>query len=289
MSEQDKEQPDGEKKIQRASERKRAYRIRKKPEDQRTDDEKSWYANYEATKQRTSPTDAEPDAMDDDVPSNDAMGDDKPPAPPPPPPPRVEYKSASADAEGPGSKSGAGGDWRRKYQAKHSGREQTVLAIATQWRHALEFLSSQIVMSGGVPMVNLNDLWPHIVITVDDVLPERVSLKSSHLAAAGTTVLLGQRIARNKLVGEAYARGQTTNPAVEPTVPDPAHAATSPTGGAVGVAPAPAAVNPVQSNAGGQEQPVAESLVADIPVPTEPFIKLADNADEPPQNPGEVF
>jgi hypothetical protein len=209
-------EPQDEKQV-RAAERTRAYRIRKRMREGEVigGEDKAWFDNYEATKRKQGVGEpegqkaeaAEPAADEPDVGIPDA-------APPPPAPPRVSVGGGkSAGGQERDSDAGARGDWRKRYAGTgKDGRERTVLAVANQWRAILKYMESEIVMSGGTPMVPVDDLWPHIVLTVDDFLPENVTLKSSHIAVGGSTILLGQRMARRKKIGEAYARGKNVKP-----------------------------------------------------------------------------
>lgn len=222
MSEQGNDGNDAPPKIKRASENKRAYRIRKKPAAERSQEDVDWLAIYDETKRKGAPPITndggapEPEQESAPVPE-----DDGPPLPPPPPPPRVDIPDRRDDEPGPVG----GSDWRRKYQSKgkDAGRERTVTIIAAQWKQILEFCSEQIKLSGGTPMVDVAALYPHIVLTVDDLLPEKVVIKPSHIAVIGSTVLIGQRVARHKKVGEAYeqqAKNTASGNGVSPAFTD---------------------------------------------------------------------
>lgn len=263
----DKESTEKADKLRRASEITRAYRIRKKIGEGKevTGEDKAWFDNYEQTKRTTAGAPGGP-AVDD--PAQAAGAGAAPPeteepdpgfAPPPPAPPRVATGGVLRD-DGNG-KGGSDGDWRKRYRGGgKDGRERTVLAIASQWRGALEFMSEQIKMSGGTPMIPVDELWPHIVITVDDMLPEKVQLKPSHIAVGGTTVLLVQRIARNKKVGEAYERGAKGPPST-PNEPAPTPEPPPPVQPAAAATPDPAPV-------------VALTVQSEPPAPITPLIRI---------------
>lgn len=212
-NEQNNESQNENQPIKRRSEIKRAWRIRKKSEDQRTEAERDWLKKYEATLMRG------PRADDNDSPSDetgeDVQGaDETPDIGPPPPPPRVE-SSTRNDDEADGKPDT---NWRKKYSkgTKDVGREKTVVAIASQWLAALKFCNDQIRMSGGMPMFDEQELFPHLVVTVDDALPQKVVLKSSHIAAVGTTVIIGQRIARHRKIVETYEQNARSADTVQP-------------------------------------------------------------------------
>lgn len=229
MSEQTEPEKTTDPKTVRASERTRAYRLRKRIDSGAgiSDDDTAWLANYDATKRGAAKVEPEkidgktPDATEPVTPAPEPT-----PPPPPPPPPRVSAETSPRDDDADDRKNG---DWRKKYRGGgRDGRERTVLAIASQWKAGLHFMAEQIKLSGSEPMVDVEALWPYIVITVDDVLPERIQLKPAHVAAGGTTILLVQRIARHKKVGEAYERMANSPPipqkesaAPEPSPPTP--------------------------------------------------------------------
>jgi len=287
----DNESPEKDERIRRASEVTRAYRIRKKIKQGIAIDgeEKKWFDNYEANKRQQAPagqagaTDEPekdgPPAGDIGVDAGDTGATDSA-APPPPPPPRVATGGGAQSGGGNGSDT-QGGDWRKRYRGGgQDGRERTVLAIASQWRGALEFMSEQIKMSGGTPMIPVDELWPHIVITVDDMLPEKVKLKPSHIAVGGTTVLLAQRIARNKKVNEAYergAKGPGAAPVPEPSPPAP-ESAREPV----------AVTSPVKADP--TPAPVALVVRAEPPAPVVPPIRIpVETAPAYEPGPGDVW
>lgn len=284
----DNESPEKDERIRRASEVTRAYRIRKKIKQGITIDgeEKKWFDNYEANKRQQGPAGGVPEADEpgttpgiDATPAETAEPDTGV-APPPPPPPRVA--TAGGVFRDDGKREGqSDGDWRKRYRGGgQDGRERTVLAIASQWRGALEFMSEQIKMSGGTPMIPVDELWPHIVITVDDMLPEKVKLKPSHIAVGGTTVLLAQRIARNKKVNEAYergAKGPGAAPASEPSPPAP-ESAREPV----------AVTSPVKADP--TPAPVALVVRAEPPAPVVPPIRIpVETAPTYEPGPGDVW
>jgi hypothetical protein len=217
--------------IKRKSENKRAYRIRKKPEQDRTDAEKEWLAKYETTKHNRGVDGASPVDDAEGEPDTDGAesADEIPDAPPPPPPPRID--TGSNRGSGMDAKESDSGDWRRKYrsQAGAAGREKTVLAIAAQWKEGLRLLNEQIAVAGKTPLVNLDLIWNDLVITVDDVLPEKIRIKSSHIAAIGTTVVIAQRVYNHKAIVAAYESRPKEQEPIEHApfnppqpVPDPA-------------------------------------------------------------------
>jgi hypothetical protein len=278
MSENENDSP-AERKIKRASENKRAYRLRKRPDDQLSQEEREWLANYDINKrQKGKPyvgnmgvADADKDGdgagQDDGLDEPSDATDDVPP-PPPPPPPRVNVETGADDGADGVRSVRTGRNWRSKYAGGQDGREKTVLVIASQWRGILQFMSDQITLSGGTPMISVESIWPALVMTVDDVLPEKVAIKPAHIAAVGTTVLLTQRIARHKKVGEAIARGESM-----PT-PQPVQR------------PAP---EPVVAEQPSTEQPTQEPPPV-VPQPEPPIVKLTpDPIVEFVPEPGAVY
>jgi hypothetical protein len=288
MSATENEQSEeGPPKIQRASERKRAYRIRKKPIGERSQDDIDWLAAYDDTKRKGAPPiihdggTPEPEAESAPIPE-----DDGPAAPPPPPPPRVDIPDRADEPQGPTG----GSDWRRKYQTKgkDAGRERTVTIIAAQWKQMLEFCCEQIKMSGGTPMVDVAALYPHIVLTVDDMLPEKVVIKPSHIAAVGSTVIIAQRIARHKKVGEAYER-QAKNPTADdrqsPAFTDLPKTENRPSEPSV-QEPSQGNAQMVQSHGTGESSGVSDAI-PDAPAPL--FTLTPDIGTDTTPRPGDVF
>lgn len=277
------------KKPDRASERKRAWRIRKKPESERSVEDVEWLESYVLSARKSgrpaaSATPEEPETTEPEEESE--LEDELPAAPPPPPPPRIDMAQPREREE-----SGKGNThWRKKYEqgGKDAGRERTVTYIASQWKTLLVFACEQIKMSGGTPMVDVEMLYPHLVITVDDALPERITLKSSHIAAVGTTVILGQRIARHKKIGEAYAEA-AKNPAPDASSPSTFTDLPKSTG------PQPATVDKAHQASPGSEAsevakeenslPVTDDVVSAPPIP---LITLAPDLGTGP-NLGDVY
>lgn len=218
-----------ENKVDRKAEIKKAWRIRRKPIEERTEEEKVWFAAYETTKLKRGKQVPDPATEQNDEPleddegvadlGNEPIGPDEP-IPPPPPAPRVEIPKPPKEEQEPQKGST---DWRKKYRQSMGGdgRERTVITIASQWLAILEWASEQIKMSGGTPMMDPKALFPAIVITVDDFLPERVSIKPQHIAAVGTTLIIGQRIARHKKIGEAIEARKREPVFQEPPPPPP--------------------------------------------------------------------
>lgn len=86
--------------------------------------------------------------------------------------------------------------------------------------HILQWMESQIVFSGGKPLIPSESIWNALVITVDDVLPRDITLKPQHMVIACTTTLVVQRFARRKEVAEAYANAARSGEPI-PVVPPP--------------------------------------------------------------------
>lgn len=268
MSEQENNESGGQDKDdgpKRASLRTRAYRIRKKVSSGKArQDEIDWLSTWDATKQQVgSPEPAEPDEPElQDVDAAESPTVDEPM----PPPPRItvdHIPGKTHDTHGSG-----GGDWRKKYaKGTTDGRERTVTAIASQMLAALTAISDQIKMAGEVPLVDPQALWPHLVITVDDLLPERVRLKPSHIVVGATAVLVGQRIKHHRKIVAVYegraATGDT--PAATPPPPPPQ----PPEPGADAAPPeSPAAPDPVYNDTPPPPPPLlAVSLDVGVPSP----------------------
>lgn len=215
----------------RASDRKKAYRYRTRIASGGTlnADEQAWFDNYEATKQRRGPQ-AEPETPDetgaDDgaappagtVDSGGTSGGDSPAIEtPPPPPPRVSMggnRDTGANT--------ASGNWRSKFEQKGGGgRETVVMTIAAQYKAVLDFLAGQIALTGATPLVIPETIWPHIVITVDDILPAEFDLKPSYVVVGATTALVVQRFALRKKVAAAIEEHQRNQAAQPPPPPPP--------------------------------------------------------------------
>jgi len=194
--------------IKRASENKRAWRIRKIAEDQRTDEQRTWLAEYEHTVRISRGQEA---PADDAAPAETPTEPVEPP-PAPPPPPRV-----ASDAGQPTEESVP----KKKKAAKDDGRDRAVKMVAGQWIAALKFMSSQIEESGGTPVFKVEDLEPHIVTTVDDMLPESVTIKPQHIAAIGTTAIIAQRVMRRKKIAEFYEQKRHQPQPEPPREPPP--------------------------------------------------------------------
>jgi hypothetical protein len=120
-------------------------------------------------------------------------------APPPPPPPRVDRDPPK---EG---KAKSGGEWRGKYEeaAQGTGRERTVMFFADRWLGALTAMSEAIKTVGASPMVDVSspELKAVLVLTVDDLLPQKVQVTPAHMAAFATTSLMVQTFAHRKAIG----------------------------------------------------------------------------------------
>jgi hypothetical protein len=261
MSESETKEPEERTPIKRASEAKRAYRIRKKPEDERTEDEKEWYANYMATKvrqRRTVPDNAEPAVEEPGQTDTDAPPVESESAPPPPPPPKVDT-APKGDSDADARAQSATSNWRAKYQrgGKASGREQTVLFVASQWHAVNKFMADQIKLSGSKPIVDPDIIFNALVLTVDDYMPQELAIKPVHIAAFGTSALLVQRVIRHKKVGEAIKDG-TTMEDIKKEEPPP---------------PPPHRPQPVT-----QEPVTQEPITQEPEKPMEPIVNLTPDA-----------
>jgi hypothetical protein len=138
-------------------------------------------------------------------------------APAPPPPPRVKAgplpKPPRIDPEDAAPKGGKrDADWKEKHReaARGSGREATCEFIAGQWISVLKAMSDDIKAAGISPLVDVEsaELRAVIVLTVDEFLPARVQVKTSHMAAFGTTALVGQRFWHRKAIAEATGKAK---------------------------------------------------------------------------------
>jgi hypothetical protein len=121
------------------------------------------------------------------------------------PPPRVRTEAEDA----PRGKDGSTGDWREKYKrgaAGASSREVTVTKIAEQWRNVLSAMTQGMVAAGITPLVDPADLYPSIVLVVDEILPAHVELTPKMIAVGGTTALVVQRFVRRKEIAEAMQK-----------------------------------------------------------------------------------
>lgn len=67
----------------------------------------------------------------------------------------------------------------------------------------LRVLADQIKASGVDPIVNPDDLYGSIILTVDELMPEHVRLTPRARALAGTTAILAHRFMRRKEISEA--------------------------------------------------------------------------------------
>ncbi len=197
-----------------------------------------------------------------------------------PPPPRTRAH-AEEDAHAPKGK--AGGDWRDKYRTgggQAAGREVTVTKIAEQWRDVLQVFADGIAAAGIKPLVDPQQLYPSMVLVVDEVLPAHVELTPKMIALGGTTVLVVQRFVRRAEIAavqtkhdeaeamraRAEERRKRTEakqeegptPNVEPSVPaDPVAETTPPTTD-------PTSGEPVASHTNGVRL-TAEEMIAQNP------------------------
>ena len=161
-----------------------------------------------------------------------------PPPPPPPPPPRTR---TTVDEPEPKRGAATGGDWRTKYKAGGGvDREQTCLMIAGQWGGILKAMEQQIIAAGGRPWLPVDTLMPSIVLAVDDILPEHISVTPRVAALAGTTAVCVQRWMMRDAIGETV-KAQTEKEAWERAKPAPVVTPPPPT---VPPPPAPPPVPP---------------------------------------------
>lgn len=128
-----------------------------------------------------------------------------PPPPRPPKPPRV-----NTDATKPEGKRQSG-NWREKYSGGSSvdGREQTCLTIATQAIGILTLMSEQIRLSGAEPVIEPKLLFNAMVLTVDDVLPDDLTVKPQHIAVGGSIAIISHRFLRRKEIADAIKKQST--------------------------------------------------------------------------------
>jgi hypothetical protein len=131
------------------------------------------------------------------------------PTAPPPRPPRIKIgapprtSTRAPDADEP--KSGSKGDWRAKYKDGFGGvggREATVTELAKVWTGILESLCEGMREAGIEPRMDPKQLYPSIVLVVDEVLPPHVELTPKMVAVGGTTVLVVQRFMNRKAIAD---------------------------------------------------------------------------------------
>jgi hypothetical protein len=280
------------KKDPRRLEQRRAYRLRKnikagKPLD---DEDREWLALYEESVKKPGTadldpaapaTDEEPDAADDEPdelpdaapepPADVAPKIDLPPPPPPPKapplpaPPRVGAREGREEPPSGGKRNER---WQDKYKGGDGGasigREATVTQIAQQWLNVLTLLTQSCTDAGIKPILDPQQLYGSIVLTVDDMLPAHIELKPQHVAVGGTTAIVVQRFLKRKEIAEhqaktaerekhsAYKRAQEER-AREPDSPSVDHAAApvatpaAPPAAAPADVPAPAVASDGQS------------------------------------------
>lgn len=217
------EEETGETPVKRTSLNKRAYRIRRLPEDKRTKEQQDWLEEYDRTKRQAGPRE-EPAPETTEAPEPTEAPDEViPVVPPPPPPPRVDtnFRTGKERDDEPERSS----DWRKKYERGKgtAGRETTVLFVAGQYMQFLKWMEAQIVFSGGQPMIPPDEIFNALVITVDDYLPRDVTLKPAHVVVACTTSLVIQRVIRRKKIAEAFenAKRDGVEPPRPPEPPPP--------------------------------------------------------------------
>ncbi len=144
---------------------------------------------------------------------------DTPPvdAPKPPPVPPAAFPAAGplprppkvAPAPEPEAKASPGhaptGRWQDKWRAKDGGdgRESTCEGIADQVIGVLKLMADQIKMAGVDPILDPESLRACWVITIDQVLPERVRMTPQMKAVGGSTALLVQRFMKRKEIADA--------------------------------------------------------------------------------------
>jgi hypothetical protein len=134
------------------------------------------------------------------------------PPPPLPPPPRVSTAThAAPDAKD---------DWRAQYRnASTVGREQTVLFVSGQWVDILRSMERQLALVGVKPLIPVDVLVSSIVLAVDELLPERISLTPKATAVIGTTSLSVQRFLHRDAIAKKLA-GETEQKTPLRLVPD---------------------------------------------------------------------
>lgn len=136
-------------------------------------------------------------------------------APLPPRPPRVKLappprvRTRVDDPDPPRGGGGGKEDWRAKYRGgggHAAGREVTVTEIAGRWRDVLQALADGIAGAGIKPLVDPQQLYPSLVLVVDEILPAHVELTPKMIALGGTTVLVVQRFVRRAEIAEAQKK-----------------------------------------------------------------------------------
>lgn len=202
--------------------------------------------------------------------------DVEPPTQPrPPKPPRVNTDSPRTDGKR------QSGNWREKYSGGSSvdGREQTCLTIATQAIGILTLMSEQIRLSGAEPVIEPKLLFNAMVLTVDDVLPDDLTVKPQHIAVGGSIAIISHRFLRRKEIADAIKKQSTAGkdefgrkyspPAQAPSAPPP-------------VPPAPPPPPPAPP------PPPPQATKVEPPKPTEPVYNDRD-AQVPHVTDVEVF
>jgi hypothetical protein len=219
-----------------------------------SDEETSWLNAYdvEIAQRASSAAPAEPaeGAAPEETETSDEVTDEttpieKPPmAPKPPPPPRVPLPPAGAlppppktSAKTPDAERAEGeGPWQAKYRrgAGGVGRETTVTQLADQWVNVLKLMAAQTKMAGVDPIIDPESLRNAIVLTLDNVLPDKVKVTPEMMAVGGSTAIVAQRFFRRKEIAEAIAvaearhahdefrrkqGGRADEPAPEPPAP----------------------------------------------------------------------
>jgi hypothetical protein len=207
----------------------KASKIRIKIEDgTATESDLEFLAEYDQTKGKPGrppneeSAEDEPEAVDPDAdtvvdPVDGSAPVDAAPAPAPapmpklPPPPRLSAPPrVRVEADEPNDKKAKGSDWRDKYRSGPSGtsRELTVTKVAEQWRNILIALTQGMEAAGVKPLIDPNELYPSMVLVLDEVIPAHVELTPKVIALGGTTALIVQRFIRRKEIAEALAKEQ---------------------------------------------------------------------------------
>lgn len=200
------------------SDRKKAYYLRGKITSggSLNPEQSAWLAAYELATGRSAP-----DAPPSDDPAHPSNAEDLlDPAPPPvvDAPPPVDFPDplpldppprSAPEPESAGKKSGGGGAWQDKYRnasngpIKSDGREQVVTFIADQWSSILDALCEGMRDADIKPLIEPTYLRNAIILTVDEMLPQSVSLSPRRIAVIGTSTIVIQRFARGKAIAEA--------------------------------------------------------------------------------------
>jgi hypothetical protein len=216
VSNSEEESPHPAKPGDSPSDKRKAWRIRKKGSEASTA-ELEWLQGYVENVAARSPNrprgprkpqdasqqesaESQESASEPDIsPSTPEESPETESMPPPPPPPRVKMSTTSAESDG--------GSSSRKWQAKYSGasgdgREHTCVQIADGVLALLHAMNEQVRSAGIQPHINVADLRAAMIVTVDDLLPKDLTIKPQHIVIGGSAIVLTQRFMHRKKIAE---------------------------------------------------------------------------------------